>query len=459
MIANDLAELDRAHLIHPVASWRDQEERGPHVLHAGKGAYLTDMSGRTLLDGFAGLWCVNAGYGQESIVRAATEQMMRLPYATGYFGYAAEPAIRLAARLGDLAPGQLNHVFFTLGGSDAIDSAVRFLRFYAHAKGTPEKRHVIALQRGYHGSSSTGAGITALPNFHRDSDLPLPWQHHISSPYPYRNPNGPDGAAIIAASLAEFHAKVDEIGEEKVAAFFCEPIQGSGGIIVPPRGWLPAMRAACRQRGVLFIADEVITGFGRTGPMFGCEDEGIEPDMMTMAKGLTSGYVPMGAVILSDDVYTTIRDGSPAGTPIGHGLTYSAHPVSAAVGLAVLDLYEGGLLSQGQRVGAYFSEHLARFKDHPLVGEVRGRGMLQGLELVTEKAAKTKPAKSLGLAEKLARSGIENRLIFRAFADDMIGFAPPLCCTEEDIDLLIERLESTLDAVLAEPEVRAAVKG
>lgn len=460
MLANDLAELDRAHLIHPVTSWRDHEGRGPHVLTEGKGAYLTDASGRTLLDGFSGLWCVNVGYGQESVVRAATEQMLRLPYATGYFGYAAEPSIRLAARLAECAPGDLDHVFFTLGGSDAIDSVVRFIRFYMHARGTPERRHVISLQRGYHGSSSTGAGITGLPAFHRDSDLPLPWQHHLSNPYPYRNPVGRDPEAIIAASLAEFHAKVEEIGAERVAAFFCEPVTGSGGIIVPPRGWLPAMREACRALGILFVADEVITGFGRTGPMFACETEGIVPDMMTVAKGLTSGYVPMGAVLMSDEVYRTIRDGSPEGATIGHGLTYSAHPVSAAVGLAVMDLYleGGGLLAQGRRVGAYLAERLRGFADHPLVGEVRGRGMLQGLELVTDKALKTKPDRALGIAGKLTAAGIENRLIFRAFADDMIGLAPPLCCTEDDIDCLVERLDATLAAVLDDPGVRAAVR-
>ena len=457
MLANDLAELDRAHLIHPVMSWRDHEARGPHVLTSGEGAYVTDAAGRRLLDGFAGLWCVNVGYGQRSVVEAATEQMMRLPYATGYFGYAAEPSIRLAARLAAVTPGDLDHVFFTLGGSDAVDSAVRFLRFYWHAKGAPERRHVISLARGYHGSSSTGAGITALPAFHRDSDLPLPWQHHIANPYPYRNPVGDDPEAIVAASLAEFHAKVAEIGADKVAAFFCEPITGSGGIIVPPRGWLPAMRQACRDLGILFVADEVITGFGRTGPLFACEDEGIVPDMMTIAKGLTSGYAPMGAVILSEAVYATIRDGSPAGTTIGHGLTYSGHPVSAAVGLAVLDLYEGGLLAQGQRVGAYFADRLAGFRDHPLVGEVRGRGMLQGLELVTDKAARTKPDRALGLAGKLAARGLHHRLVFRAFADDMIGFAPPLCCTEEDIDAIVERLRRTLDDVLDDPAVRSAL--
>ncbi len=264
---------------------------------------------------------------------------------------------------------------------------------------------------------------------------------------------------IVAASLAEFHAKVAEIGADKVAGFFCEPITGSGGIIVPPKGWLPAMRQACRDLGILFIADEVITGFGRTGPLFACEDEAIVPDMMTIAKGLTSGYVPMGAVLMSDGVYRTIRDGSPEGATIGHGLTYSAHPVSAAVGLAVMDLYlEGGLLARGQRVGAYLAERLQGIAGHPLVGEVRGRGMLQGLELVTDKARKTKPDRALGIAGKLAAQGLENRLIFRAFTDDMIGFAPPLCCTEADIDLLVERLGATLDAVLDDPAVRAAVR-
>ena len=458
MNANSLVELDRSHLIHPVTSWRGHERIGATVLRSAQGAWVTDTHGRTLLDGFAGLWCVNAGYGQDSLVEAATEQMRRLPYATGYFGYASEPAIRFAARLAELAPAGLNRVFFTLGGSDAIDSAVRFVRFYHHARGEPERRHVIALERGYHGSSSTGAGITALPAFHRDSDLPLPWQHHIPSPYPYRNPVGDAPEAIIAASLAALRAKVAEIGEGNVGAFFCEPIQGSGGIIVPPRGWLPAMREECRQLGILFIADEVITGFGRTGPLFACEDEGIVPDMMTVAKGLTSGYVPMGAVLMANRVYETIRDGSPEGATIGHGLTYSAHPVSAAVGLAALDLYlDGGLLARGQASGARLTAGLAHLADHPLVGEVRGRGMLHALELVTDKARRTKPDPALGLPGHLARQGYAHGLIFRAFADDVIGLAPPLCCGAEEIDTILERLRLTLDAVLELPEVRNAL--
>jgi adenosylmethionine-8-amino-7-oxononanoate aminotransferase len=457
MLSNALIELDRAHLIHSVSSWRGHEARGATILQSAKGAYVTDAQGNVLLDGFSGLWCVNAGYGQESIVRAAAEQMMRLPYATGYFGFTSEPAVRLAATLADAAPGDLDHVFFTLGGSDAIDTVIRFLRFHAHAIGEPERRHVIALERGYHGSSSSGAGLTALPAFHRDSDLPLPWQHHIPSPYPYRSQHSGDDGAIIAASVESLRAKVAELGLSQVAAFVCEPIQGSGGVIVPPRGWLRAMRETCRELGILFIADEVITGFGRTGPLFACEAEGVVPDMMTLAKGLTSGYCPMGAVLVSDRIYRAIADASANAAPIGHGLTYSAHPVSAAVGLEVMRLYqEGGIVANGQAVGGYFQTRLKELAAHPLVGDVRGRGMLAGIELVTDKALKSKPDRSLNLAETLFRSGYARGLIFRAFADDVIGLAPPLCCTEADIDQLMDRLRGTLDDVLNVTEIRHA---
>ncbi len=246
-------------------------------------------------------------------------------------------------------------------------------------------------------------------------------------------------------------------GQERVAAFFCEPIQGSGGVIVPPDGWLRAMREACRELDILFVADEVITGFGRTGPMFGCEHEGVVPDIMTVAKGLTSGYVPMGAVILSEAVYRAIADANPPGASIGHGFTYSAHPVSAAVGLEVLKLYtEGGLVENGQRVGRYLMERLGGLSDHPLVGEVRGRGMLAAVELVVDKHRKTKPDPAVGLGAKLFEHGYENGLIFRAFADDVIGFAPPLCFTRDDVDLLVERLRRTLNQALEIKEIRDA---
>jgi len=458
MRPNSLIELDRDHLIHPVISWKGHEARGATVLQSAKGAYLTDAEGHTLLDGFSGLWCVNVGYGHESIVEVAAEQMRRLPYATGYFHFSSEPAIRLAARLAELAPGDLNHVYFTLGGSDAVDSAVRFIRYYYNVTGRPAKKHMIALERGYHGSSTIGAGLTAIQSFHDNFDAPTTLQHHIPSPYPYRNPAGDTDDAVIAASVAALKAKVEELGAENVAAFFAEPVQGSGGVIVPPDGWLKAMRDAARELDILFVADEVITGFGRTGPLFGCEHDGVVPDLMTTAKGLTSGYSPMGAVLMSDRIYRAIADNAPAGKPIGHGFTYSAHPVSAAVGLEVLRLYtEGGILENGRRAGERFTAGLKRLADHPLVGDVRVRGLLAGVELVTDKAKRTKPSPDLGISGHLARFGYKNGVIFRAFADDIVGFAPPLCCTDEDIDTLLGRFEQTLNDVLDVADVRAAL--
>jgi putrescine---pyruvate transaminase len=457
MVSNSLIELDRAHWVHPVSSYREHERAGVRVLASATGATVTDATGRQLIDGFAGLWCVNAGYGQDSIIEAATRQMRELPYATGYFGLGSEPAIRLAAALAERSPGDLDHVYFTLGGSDAIDSSVRFIRYYQQARGKPGKDQFISIEQGYHGSSVVGAGLTALPAFHSGFGVPFEWQHKIPSHYLYRNPVGDDPAAVIAASLAALRGKVAEIGgPDRVAAFYCEPIQGSGGVLVPPPGWVRAMREACAEMDILFVVDEVITGFGRTGPLFACEDEGVVPDLMTAAKGLTSGYVPMGATFLSRGVYDVIADG--AGTAqVGHGYTYSAHPVSAAVGLAVLRLYEEGLLDNGRAAGARLSTGLESLKDHPLVGDVRGRGMLAAVELVVDKESKTPlPAAAVPAARVFERAW-ENGLIIRAFANGIIGYAPPLCCTPSEIDAIVERTRRTLDQTLEDPDIRAAM--
>jgi len=453
-----LDAIDRAHLIHPVSAWRTHEQRGPTVLSSGQGSWLTDAQGHRLLDAFAGLWCVNVGYGQESVVQAAAEQMRRLPYATGYFHFSSEPAILLAEKLVQLTPPSLNHVYLTLGGSESVDAAVRFIVQYYNAIGRPGKKHFIALERGYHGSSSTGAGLTALPAFHRGFDLPLPTQHYIASPNPYRQAPSTDDQALIAASVAALRAKVAELGAEQVAAFFCEPIQGSGGVIVPPVGWLKAMREAARELDILFVVDEVITGFGRTGPMFACEAEGVDPDLMTMAKGLTSGYVPMGATLLSDKVYAAIADGAPAGAAIGHGATYSAHPVSAAVALEVLRLYQqGGVLANGQRMAPHFAAGLDSLLEHPLVGDSRHRGLLGALELVSHKQRKTGFAAELGLPERIASTAYRHGLVFRAFGDNILGFAPALTFSEDEFAQMFERLRKTLDEVLQAREVRAAL--
>ncbi|WP_322049598.1 aspartate aminotransferase family protein [Paraburkholderia sp. J67] len=458
MSHSSLIEADRKHLIHPVINYRAHEARGTTVLESGYGAYLRDIDGNELLDAFSGLWCVNVGYGQQSIVEAATRQMTRLPYATTYFHFSSEPAIELAQKLIDLTPASLQHVYFTLGGSDAVDSAIRFITHYFNATGRPNKKQMIALERGYHGSSSVGAGLTALPAFHRHFDLPLPHQHHLPSPYAYRREDGADDAALIAASVASLEAKVAQLGADNVAAFFCEPIQGSGGVIVPPRGWLKAMRDACRRLDVLFVADEVITGFGRTGPLFACEAEDVEPDLMTVAKGLTSGYAPMGAVLMSDAVYQGIAGDTSDTAIVGHGQTYSAHPVSAAIGLEVLRLYhEGGLLANAQALAPRFAVGLDGLLDHPLVGDSRHRGLLGALELVANKSTRARFDPSLKLSDRIAAAAYRNRLVFRAFGDNILGFAPALCYGEVEFEQLFSRLKRTLDEVLEEREVRAAL--
>ena len=453
-----LIDIDRDHLIHSVTSFRGHEQHGAIVLESGKGMWLTDADGNRLLDAFAGLWCVNVGYGQDSIVEAAAEQMRKLPYATGYFHFASEPVIRLAGELTAAAPEGLDHVFFTQGGSDAVDSAIRYIVHYWNAAGKPSKKHFIALEWGYHGSSSLGAGLTALGNFHRNFDLPRPWQHHIASPYQYRHPQGDDDAAVIASTVAALEAKVAELGADNVAAFCCEPIQGSGGVIVPPRGWLKALREACTRLGILMLVDEVITGFGRTGPLFACLDEGVSPDFMTTAKGLTAGYVPMGAMFMADHVYQTIADAAPAALPIGHGQTYSGHPVAAAVGLEVLRLYrEGGLLENGRKTGERFAEHMERIKSHPLVGDVRWRGLLGAIELTPNKATKTVFDASLDIGGRLSKLTYGNGVIVRCFANAVLGFAPALCCTLEEMDMIFERVERSLDQLLDQPDIRATV--
>jgi adenosylmethionine-8-amino-7-oxononanoate aminotransferase len=453
-----LKALDRNHLIHSVTNFRTHEHNGVSILDRGEGAYLFDADGNKLLDAFSGLWCVNTGYGQESIVKAATEQMTRLPYATTYFDYGCEPAIRLAAKLAERTPGSINHVYFTQSGSDSVDSAIRYITHYFNAIGKPQKKQFIALERGYHGTSSIGSGLTGLPAFHLNFDVPLANQHHIPSPYPYRHEDGDDPAALIASSVKDLRNMVDKLGADNVAAFFCEPIQGSGGVIVPPVGWLKAIREACTDMGILLVADEVITAFGRTGPLFACSAEDVEPDIITVAKGLTAGYAPMGATLFSDEIYNAIADADTSGAVVGHGSTYSAHPVSSAIGLAVLRLYEeGGLLANGQKIARLFEQGLQELRRHPLVGDARQRGLLGALELVADKASKRRFDPSLQLSARIQEKAYENRIIFRAFPDNILGFAPALCYSESEMALLFERLEQTLDAVLEDIDVRKSV--
>lgn len=453
-----LTDLDSKYLVHPVSNFRDHQEKGVKILTSGNGAWLTAADGNTYLDAFAGLWCVNIGYGQQRVVDAAVTQMTTLPYATGYFGFGSEPAIVLAEKLVSMTPSSLQHVYFSLGGSDAVDAAIRYITHYFNAIGKPTKKHIISLQRGYHGSSSTGAGITGLPAFHANFDVPTPQQHKISCPYLYRSEFA-TGEELIAASVKELEDKVAEIGADNVAAFFCEPVVGSGGVIVPPKGWLKAIADTCKRLGILFLVDEVITGFGRTGKMFACEHEGVEPDLMTIAKGLTSGYAPMGAVLMSDEIFNGIADGPNKAAVVGHGQTYSAHPVSAAVALEVIKIYEESMLAHAQSVAPYFEAKLQACMAHPLVGDARSIGLLGAVELVADKATKRQFDPALKLNETIADIAWKHKLIFRAFGDNILGFAPALCFTESDFDALFERLQLTLDEVLELDIVKQEMKG
>ena len=453
MIAtNAIQEMDK-YWIHPLSNWADQEARGPsRVIESAKGLWFRAMDGTEIFDAFSGLWCVNTGYGHDSIVAVAAEQMRKLPYAPAFFGQAYESGARLAEALGERGPGDCRHVYFTPGGgSDANDTAIRFVQYHNNILGLPEKKHFIALDRGYHGVSTTSSGLTALPLFHKHFDVPSPLQHHIPTPSPYRHPQGHDPAAVVSTTIEALRRKVAELGADKVAAFICEPIPASGGVHVPPVGFMKALQAACRELDIMLIVDEVITGFGRTGPLFASSTEEIAPDFMTVAKGLTAGYVPMGGVFVSDKVFRRIADATPSGVPIGHGHTYSAHPVAAAVGLEVLRLYEeGGILKNSQAIGPYFLNRLDDLRDLPLVGDVRGRGLLAAIELVSDKATKLPIDPGCKIAELLLRAADRHRILFRAYADGVIALAPALCITKNEVDILVERLTAVIQDVAAQ---------
>jgi putrescine aminotransferase len=449
-MGDSLKQKDLSHYLHPMTPLAVHERSGPTVFHSGKGAYVTDVDGNELLDGFAGLWCLAVGYGQESVIQAATEQMRRLPYASAFSHGANEPAIELAAKLASLTPDSVQRAFFTLGGSDAVETALKIARYFHAANGNPERRHYVSLDLGYHGSAFVGSAVTGIGYMHPWFGLDFDFVHHIPSHYPYRHAAGPDPDAIIDAGVRAFEAKIAEVGANKIAAFISEPVHGAGGVVVPPKGWLTAMQKVCREHGILFIVDEVITGFCRTGTFFACEHENLEPDLITLAKGLTAAYVPMGGVMISEEIYRTLVDKVPDGTPFGHGFTYSGHPVSAAVALAVIKLYEDGILEQSKRVGAYLQQRLAEFADHPWVGDVRGIGMLGALELVKDKETKESFPISDKVGARIAKAGYKNGLLFRVMSRDILGFAPPLICTEADIDKLVERLRRSIDEVRAE---------
>lgn len=452
MTPNDLStkewkQLDSAHHMAPFTDYGEQRKHGARIITHAEGHYIFDSDGNRILDGMAGLWCVNVGYGRSELVDAATRQMTVLPYYNNFFKTSNKPIIALSKRLAEITPDGLNNVFYANSGSEANDTIIRMVRHFWALEGHPEKRVIIGREYGYHGSTIMSASMGGMSGMHEQAAAE-PDFDHIRPPYGFLHQGNQDEAQFAANAASWLEDKIIEIGADKVAAFVAEPVQGAGGVIVPPEGYFEHIQDICRRHDILFIADEVITGFGRTGYWFASQRMNLAPDMMTMAKGLTSGYVPMSAVMVGDRVAERlISDGG----EFYHGFTYSGHPVAAAVALANLDIIEGEGLIERVRddTGPYLGEALAPLADHPLVGEVRTYGMLAAIELVKSKEGPELFA-DVGTVGMMCRDhAVANGLMMRAVRDGMI-LSPPLTFTRDDIDATAAIAKTALDATTAD---------
>ncbi len=445
---SDWQALDAQHFMHPFTDTRDLGQKGTRVITRAEGVYLWDSEGQQVIDGMAGLWCVNVGYGREELAKAAYEQMQALPYYNSFFQCTHPPAIELSAKLTALSPESFNHVFYVNSGSEANDTVLRMVRHYWKLLGKPEKRVVISRINGYHGSTVAGASLGGQKFIHEVDDLPIPDIVHIEQPYWYENGGtlSPEEYGLRAAQ--ELEKKILELGVDRVAAFIGEPIQGAGGVIVPPDTYWPEIQRICDAYGILLIADEVICGFGRTGYWFGSEYYGIRPDLMPIAKGLSSGYLPIGGVLVGDRVAEVIIE---KGKEFAHGFTYSGHPASCMVALRNLEILEReGLVEKVRNeTGPYLKELWSQFADHPLVGEVRNVGLLGALELVDDKAERR-------FFEQRGKAGtrcrdlcVQNGLVMRAVQDTMI-LSPPLIVEKHHLDEIYEKALKTLNQLAEE---------
>jgi len=439
---DELKSQDRKHHLHPFTDFAEYQKSGGRLFSSAEGIYITDAEGNVLLDGFSGLWCTNLGYSQPRIVQAVTKQLERLPYYNSFFNCTNEAAAALAGRLTGIAPAQFKHVFFTSSGSEANDTNIRIVHRYFDLIGKPKKKIILGRENAYHGSTIAAASLGGMADMHKQFQ-PLPYIYHVQQPYWYELGGDlpPDEFGVQAAmSVAE---KIDELGAENVAAFIGEPVQGAGGVIIPPDSYWPAVQRVLDEREVLFISDEVICGFGRTGQWFGCEHFGTRPDLITFAKGVTNGYQPLGGVLVGDRIADVLTS---RGGEFGHGFTYSGHPAACAAGLATLDLYEE-LDTPGYvkgDIGPYWAERWKALGDHPIVGEVRTLGMLAALELVRDKPSRARLEAEHKAATHCRDAAAEAGLVVRAVKDSIIS-AAPLVCTKEDVDTLIERLVIALD--------------
>ncbi len=452
---NELAAFDRDHFFHP-STHMGSHARGEtptRVIAGGKGATIVDTNGRESLDAFAGLYCVNVGYGQTEIADAIAAQAHKLPYYHAYVGHGSEASIQLAKMIIDRAPDHMSRVYFGLSGSDANETNIKLIWYYNNILGRPEKKKIISRWRGYHGSGVMTGSLTGLKLFHNAFDLPRAPILHTEAPYYFRREDRSMSEEQFSQHCAD---KLEEMilaeGPDTVAAFIGEPILGTGGIVPPPAGYWEKIQAVLAKYDILLVADEVVTGFGRLGTMFGSEHYGIKPDIITIAKGLTSAYAPLSGSIISDKVWEVLVRGSDEMGPIGHGWTYSAHPLCAAAGVANLELIDKlDLVENAGTVGAHFRKGLAdALAGHAHVGEVRGDGLMAAVEFVEDKDDRKFFDPSLKVGPQIAAALLERGVIGRAMPEgDILGFAPPFVLTREEADMVVARTADAVEAVTA----------
>ena len=455
MLTNDqLDRFDRENFFHP-STHLAQHARGEspsRIVKTAKGVFIEDRDGKKLLDGFGGLYCVNVGYGQESIIEAIAEQARELAYYHAYAGHGTEASITLAKMVIDRAPDHMSKVYFGLSGSDANETNIKLVWYYNNILGRPEKKKIISRWRGYHGSGLMTGSLTGLAGFQKKFDLPLERVFHTTAPYYYRRKDlAMSEADFVAHCVAELEMRIEREGADTIAAFIGEPVLGTGGIVPPPEGYWKAISAVLEKHDILLIADEVVTGFGRLGSMFGSDHYGLKPDLITIAKGLTSAYAPLSGTIVSDKVWKVLEQGTDENGPIGHGWTYSAHPIGAAAGVANLKLInELGLVKNAAETGTYLRAAMKdALADHPHVGDIRGEGMLMAVEFVKDRESRTFYDPSEKVGPNLAAALISEGVIARAMPEgDILGYAPPLCLTREEADQIVAATKKAVKAVL-----------
>jgi 4-aminobutyrate---pyruvate transaminase len=445
MLTN-LQTRDVETLIHPYTNLDAHRTVGPLVLEQAKGIYVYDVEGKSYIEGMAGLWCASLGYGNEELVEAATNQMRKLSFTHIFSGRSHDPAIELAERLKEIAPMPVSKVFFGCSGSDANDTQVKLMWYYNNALGRPKKKKIISRLKGYHGVTVASASLTGLPNNHIDFDLPLPGILHTSCPHHYRfGQEGESEEEFATRMAAELEEMILEQGPETVAAFIAEPVMGAGGVIVPPATYYEKIGAVLTKYDVLLIADEVITGFGRLGQMFGSPVMGMKPDTMSLAKAITSAYQPLSAVLVPEHMYQAMLDESRKIGTFGHGNTYAGHPVAAAVANKTLEIYaRDNIVGHVQTLTPLFQRRLRALMDHPLVGEARGVGLVGGLEVVADKSTKRSFLPKQGVAPKVVFFGQQEGVIVRAIGDT-ISICPPLIITAAETDEMFDRITRAFD--------------